>query len=161
MGRLARAITLSTTLCTLVLFFAGAVHATYRGKNGLIAIGGDLGDGSEIYTIRPDGTELTRLTTVAGVQTGVRRLVDVLIRVGQQRDAKRHIRPSIKRIITDLSTTKSANRTASVVSLDRLTPPRAPPGNRLIRRHATIVVRPASAREGQRDGREAPFLTCP
>jgi hypothetical protein len=66
MGRLARAITLSTTLCTLVLFFAGAVHATYRGKNGLIAIGGDLGDGSEIYTVRPDGTELTRLTTVAG-----------------------------------------------------------------------------------------------
>jgi Tol biopolymer transport system component len=43
-----------------------AVHATYRGENGLIAIGGDLGDGSEIYTVRPDGTELTRLTTVAG-----------------------------------------------------------------------------------------------
>jgi hypothetical protein len=64
---------------------------------------------------------------LGAVQTGVRRLVDVLIRVGQQTDANRHIRPSIKRIITDLSTTKSANRTASVVSLDRLTPPRAPP----------------------------------
>jgi hypothetical protein len=36
--------------------------ATMRGENGRIAFSLDKGSGGEIYTIEPDGTDLTRLT---------------------------------------------------------------------------------------------------
>jgi dipeptidyl aminopeptidase/acylaminoacyl peptidase len=63
MRRFAAAVAIATCV---VLFAAQPARATYRGKNGLIAIAGDRGDGSEIYTVQPDGTQLTRLTDVAG-----------------------------------------------------------------------------------------------
>src|SRR5436190_17038064 len=45
---------------------AQPAYATYPGKNGLIANAIDRGNGQQIYTIRPNGTELARLTSVNG-----------------------------------------------------------------------------------------------
>ena len=39
-----------------------ATHATFPDRNGMIAFAGDKGSGSEIYTIKPDGTRFNRLT---------------------------------------------------------------------------------------------------
>jgi Tol biopolymer transport system component len=50
----------------LILLSVQPAHATYPGKNGPIAFGGDRGSGSEVYTDRSDGTDLTRLTDIAG-----------------------------------------------------------------------------------------------
>jgi Tol biopolymer transport system component len=49
-----------------VALCAQPAFATYRGKNGLIAIGIDRGKGTQIYTVRPDGADLTQLTHIAG-----------------------------------------------------------------------------------------------
>jgi Tol biopolymer transport system component len=44
----------------------GQAHATTPGRNGRIAFGLDKGGGSEIYTIRPDGSHMRRLTHLKG-----------------------------------------------------------------------------------------------
>jgi WD40 repeat protein len=54
------------TFALVPVLVAQPANATYPGRNGLIAIAGDRGDGSEIYSVLPDGTQLTRLTNVAG-----------------------------------------------------------------------------------------------
>jgi Tol biopolymer transport system component len=43
-----------------------ATHATFPDRNGRIAFAGDRGSGSEIYTIKPDGTGMHRLTHLKG-----------------------------------------------------------------------------------------------
>ena len=52
----------------LATVFATPAHATFPGANGKIAFAADAGgtSGYEIYTIDPDGTDLTRLTNSAG-----------------------------------------------------------------------------------------------
>ena len=58
------------TLLALVAVVGGpAAHATFPAGNGLIAFAGDKGSGAEIYTIKPDGTGLHRLTNVSGGDT--------------------------------------------------------------------------------------------
>jgi Tol biopolymer transport system component len=41
---------------------ATTVHATPTAQNGLIAFTGKVGDGTQLFTLRPDGTGLTQLT---------------------------------------------------------------------------------------------------
>lgn len=50
---------------TLVLYSPPA-FATFKGKNGRIAYAQDRGKGSEIYTMKPDGTDRRRLTQEGG-----------------------------------------------------------------------------------------------
>jgi hypothetical protein len=64
MKRLTQTVVASTVLCTLLLFVAAPADATYPGKNGLIAISSDRGHGEEIYTIRSDGSDITRITNI-------------------------------------------------------------------------------------------------
>jgi Tol biopolymer transport system component len=61
MKRFALTITVPTALCTLLLIAAPA-DATFPGTNGRIAFALDRGNGGEIYTMRPDGTDVRRLT---------------------------------------------------------------------------------------------------
>jgi Tol biopolymer transport system component len=43
---------------------AGPTQATYPGVNGRLAFGLDTGDGNvDVYSVRPDGNDLRRLTT--------------------------------------------------------------------------------------------------
>jgi Tol biopolymer transport system component len=44
----------------------GAANATTPGKNGLILFHADTGSGAQLYTIKPNGTQLRQLTHVAG-----------------------------------------------------------------------------------------------
>lgn len=65
MRRFAGAVATIAATC-VVVFAAQPAYATYPGKNGRIAFGGDRGSGFEVYTDRPDGTDLTRLTNFDG-----------------------------------------------------------------------------------------------
>jgi Tol biopolymer transport system component len=65
MTRFTRAVLLATVSSTLLLVAAPA-GATYPGQNGRIAISMDLGSGSEIYTLRANGKDVTPLTDVNG-----------------------------------------------------------------------------------------------
>jgi Tol biopolymer transport system component len=40
--------------------------ATYPGKNGLITFSADLGNGSQLYTVRPNGHDLRQITSGPG-----------------------------------------------------------------------------------------------
>jgi Tol biopolymer transport system component len=51
------AVVVSVALCT-----AETAEATFPGRNGRIAFYMDRGSGAEIYTMRPDGTDVLRLT---------------------------------------------------------------------------------------------------
>jgi Tol biopolymer transport system component len=55
---------LTVAIATLAL--APAASATYAGRNGLIAFQADTGSGSQIYTVRPNGHDLTQVTHVDG-----------------------------------------------------------------------------------------------
>lgn len=48
--------------CLVVLFAAQAADAAFPGRNGRIAFYMDRGSGAEIYTMRPDGAGVRRLT---------------------------------------------------------------------------------------------------
>ncbi len=50
----------------LMTFGAGAATATTPGKNGRILFHADTGSGAQLYTIKPNGTDLRQLTHVAG-----------------------------------------------------------------------------------------------
>lgn len=73
-GALTRRITSVPSAVTTFLVFATVALlvpatpalATYHGTNGLIALSIDRGSGAEIYTIRPNGTGLRRITHVEG-----------------------------------------------------------------------------------------------
>jgi Tol biopolymer transport system component len=52
----------------MLLLVASPAHATYRGKNGRIAIAIDRGNGQHLYAVRPSGGDLSRLTDVLGAQ---------------------------------------------------------------------------------------------
>jgi Tol biopolymer transport system component len=56
-----------TTLATLAL--APAVSATFPARNGLIAFQAQTDDGVQIFTVRPNGHELTQITHVDGDAT--------------------------------------------------------------------------------------------
>jgi Tol biopolymer transport system component len=59
------------TLLVLVAVIGGpAARATFPDRNGLIAFSGDKGSGAEIYTIKPDGTGLRRLTNIMNGDAG-------------------------------------------------------------------------------------------
>jgi Tol biopolymer transport system component len=55
---------LTVAIATLAL--APAASATYAGRNGLIAFQADTGCGTQIYTVRPNGHDLTQVTHVDG-----------------------------------------------------------------------------------------------
>jgi Tol biopolymer transport system component len=65
MKRFAIAVALIATM-TVALSAMAPAYATAPGKNGRIAFLMDRGHGSEIYTMRHDGTELERLTHMDG-----------------------------------------------------------------------------------------------
>ena len=50
----------------LLSVFAPRALATDPGHNGLITFGADTGSGSQLYTVRPNGHELRRITDLAG-----------------------------------------------------------------------------------------------
>ena len=58
----------ATILMGLALV-APQAEATMPGRNGRIAFSADLGLGGEIFTIRPDGTDLRQLTEPDGNAT--------------------------------------------------------------------------------------------
>jgi Tol biopolymer transport system component len=64
----AAAAAVTTTLVTTagVLASGGAARATFPAPNGRIVFAADAGQGSEIYSIRPDGSDLRRLTHLRG-----------------------------------------------------------------------------------------------
>ena len=71
MGR-GRKIAIAAALATaLAVLPAGAAQATFPGENGKIAFSGRMATdtSNEIYTINPDGTDLTRLTDSPGEDT--------------------------------------------------------------------------------------------
>jgi len=45
---------------------AGPAQATFPGHDGLIVFAADVGSGHELYTVRPDGSGLRRITHVTG-----------------------------------------------------------------------------------------------
>jgi TolB protein len=49
-----------------MLFAATPAHATFPGRDGRIALYGELSDGSEIYSVSHTGTNLQRLTRIDG-----------------------------------------------------------------------------------------------
>jgi Tol biopolymer transport system component len=49
-----------------VLAFASPANATYPGKNGLIVFSADTGHGFQLFTVRPTGQDLDRITDVPG-----------------------------------------------------------------------------------------------
>jgi Tol biopolymer transport system component len=58
-----------TALALSVAVALGAVArsgATFRGPNGLIAFSQQVGKHRQLFTIRPDGTELTQITRLKG-----------------------------------------------------------------------------------------------
>src|SRR5262245_31504202 len=48
---------------------AGPANGTTPGRNGRIVFAADLGLGAEIFTIKPDGTDLLQLTELDGSAT--------------------------------------------------------------------------------------------
>jgi Tol biopolymer transport system component len=54
------------TVAMVTLALAPAASATYAGRDGLIAFQADTGSGSQIYTVRPNGHDLTQVTHVDG-----------------------------------------------------------------------------------------------
>src|SRR5262245_24390334 len=65
-GRIRRASAIALIAVAAVAGVVPAAHATSPGHNGGIAFAMDLGDGAQIYTIQPDGSALTQLTSVDG-----------------------------------------------------------------------------------------------
>src|SRR5262245_49442456 len=65
-GRIRHASAIALITVAAVAGVVPAAHATSPGHNGAIAFGMDLGDGAQIYTIQPDGSGLTQLTSVDG-----------------------------------------------------------------------------------------------
>lgn len=67
-SRLSRGAWFRTTVVTTALvafaaaLFAASAHATASAQNGLIVFTGKVGDGTQLFTLRPDGTGLTQLT---------------------------------------------------------------------------------------------------
>jgi Tol biopolymer transport system component len=59
-------VSLVATASFVLVFGSTQANATYPGANGRIALALDRGDGLEIYTMLPDGTDLQRLTNVEG-----------------------------------------------------------------------------------------------
>jgi Tol biopolymer transport system component len=49
-----------------ILGFAPPASATYHGKNGLIVFAAQTGDHYQLYTVRPNGNDLTQITHVVG-----------------------------------------------------------------------------------------------
>ena len=75
MGR-GRKIAIAAVLATaLAVLPAGAAEATFPGENGKIAFSGRMATdtSNEIYTINPDGTDLTRPHRLSGTRTRSRR----------------------------------------------------------------------------------------
>jgi Tol biopolymer transport system component len=58
------AVAVSVSLAGLTL--VAPARATTPGSNGLILFSADVGTGYQIYTVRPDGTDLTQITHVDG-----------------------------------------------------------------------------------------------
>jgi Tol biopolymer transport system component len=56
-------------LMTGLTLIAGPARGTTPGRNGRIVFAADLGLGAEIFTIRPDGTDLKQLTELDGNAT--------------------------------------------------------------------------------------------
>jgi Tol biopolymer transport system component len=55
----------STTVAAFVLLFTVATaHATYAGKNGRIAFVSNLSGTYQLYTINPDGSDMTQITNL-------------------------------------------------------------------------------------------------
>ena len=54
------------TLAVVALGAAGAARSTTPGSNGLIVYAEEIGRRSQLFTIRPDGSDRTRLTNVLG-----------------------------------------------------------------------------------------------
>jgi Tol biopolymer transport system component len=52
----------------LITVGGGAAIATTPGKNGLILFHADTGSGAQLYTIKPNGTDLRQLTHVSGAE---------------------------------------------------------------------------------------------
>jgi Tol biopolymer transport system component len=50
----------------VLLVFASSASATFPGKNGLITFSADTGNGFRLYTVRPNGHDLQRITDVVG-----------------------------------------------------------------------------------------------
>ena len=62
-----RTAALATALAGCVgLVLASPAHATYPGKNGLIAFHSQTAQGTQIFTVRPNGRDLRQLTRVNG-----------------------------------------------------------------------------------------------
>ncbi len=64
MKRLAAAVAIGTLLSVVLL--TTPAQATFSGQNGRIVFAMDRGNGQQIYTIRPNGTDRHRLTHVDG-----------------------------------------------------------------------------------------------
>ncbi len=62
--RLLSSMVVMAVMATLVL--APTAHATFPGRNGLIAFTADTGSGTQIYTVRPNGHGLRQITHVDG-----------------------------------------------------------------------------------------------
>jgi hypothetical protein len=65
---LRRRISFAAALAAVVVLFPAPAHATFPGENGKIAFSARMVDdtSNEIYTINPDGTDLTRITDAPG-----------------------------------------------------------------------------------------------
>src|SRR6266545_2765885 len=66
---LATALTAVAGLVALVL--AGPAHATFPGRNGLIAFYSSTDQGAQIFTVRPNGRDLRQVTHVSGDASNV------------------------------------------------------------------------------------------
>jgi len=52
--------------CAMILATVGTAHATFPGRNGLIAFQSLTGAGLQIFTVRPNGHDLRQLTFLSG-----------------------------------------------------------------------------------------------
>jgi hypothetical protein len=52
--------------CAMVLATVGTAHATFPGRNGLIAFQSLTGAGVQIFTVRPNGHDLRQITFLSG-----------------------------------------------------------------------------------------------
>ncbi|HEY6888663.1 MAG TPA: hypothetical protein VI300_12815 [Solirubrobacter sp.] len=65
MRRITPVLAVFTALFGLLLL-AQSAHATFPGHNGLIAFYSDTDQGSQIFTVRPNGSDLRQITHVSG-----------------------------------------------------------------------------------------------